>query len=133
RVLRSAGHDAVPSTVASIARYDHSTRKLVSRTYPLFCAVGEFPPGARPLEDWDAAAQLLRGSLVAYDLVRPLDGSALRTLWSALPGWRPDDVWSTERALLGLWDYSLVARAVPIRLTRPLRGLPALASPASGA
>ena len=121
-----------PSLGAFRAGGYRSARQLVSRTYPLFRAVGELPPGARPLEDWDAAAQLLRGSLVAYDLVRPLDSSALRTLWSALPGWRPDDVWSTERALLGLWDYSPVARAVPIRLTRPLRVLSALASSASG-
>jgi GNAT superfamily N-acetyltransferase len=121
-----------PSLGAFHAAGYRSARELVSRTYPLLRAVGAPPSGARPLEDWDAAARLLRGSLVAYDLVRPLDGSALRTLWNALPGWRPDDVWSTERALLGLWDYSLVARAVPIRLTRPLRVLSALASSASG-
>ena len=107
-------------------------RTLVSRTYPLVRPVGAPPPGARPLDDWDAAARLLETSLVDYDLVRSLDASALRALWSSLQGWRPDDVWSTGRALLGLWDYSPVARAVPVSISRPLRVLSALATSASG-
>jgi hypothetical protein len=107
-------------------------RMLVSRTYPLLRAVGQPLPEARPLDDWDGAARLLGASLGGYDLVRPLDGSSLRMLWSALPGWRPDDVWSTDRALLGLWDYSPVARGVPMRLSRQLRILSALATSASG-
>ena len=107
-------------------------RTLVSRTYPLLRAAGAPPSGARPLDDWDAAARLLATSLADYDLVRPLDGSALRALWSALQGWRADDVWSTGRALLGLWDYSSVARAVPVSISRPLRVLSALATSTSG-
>jgi len=104
-------------------------RTLVSRTYPVLRDVG---PRARPLDDWDAAARLLGTSLADYDLVRPLDGNALRALWSSLQGWRSDDVWSTGSALLGLWDYSPVARAVPVSISRPLRVLSALATSASG-
>jgi len=110
----------------------HVARTLVSRTYPLLRGVGSLPSAARPLDDWDAAARLLGTSLADYDLVRSLDGNALRALWSSLQGWNPDDVWSTGSALLGLWDYSPVARAVPVSISRPLRVLSALATSARG-
>lgn len=99
---------------------------LASRAYPAFGEREGPPSGARAIEDWDAAARVLAEGLAGYDLVRPLDGAGLRGLWTSLPGWRPEDVWTTGRAVLGLWDYSSVTRSVPLRLPPEVKALDAL-------
>lgn len=91
-------------------------RDLVNRIYPIFRERPGPPPEARPIEDWDAAAELLLRDGTGVDLVRPLTGDGLRDLWTSLPGWRPDDVWTTGSALLGLWDHSGVSRSIPLEL-----------------
>ncbi|MCZ7534994.1 MAG: GNAT family N-acetyltransferase [Acidimicrobiia bacterium] len=70
------------------------------------------PSGAQ--HDWEEAAELVVGAESGFDLGKGLDAESLRDQWTRLPGWNPDDVWQEGGALLGLWDYSAVARYVPI-------------------
>ncbi len=91
-------------------------RDLVNRIYPIFRERPGPPSEAGPIDDWDAAAELGVREGTGSDLVRPLTGDGLRELWTSLPGWRPEDVWTTGRALLGLWDHSGVSRSIPIEL-----------------
>lgn len=96
-------------------------RDLTNRVYPAFRDRPGPPEGARPIDDWDAAAELLVREGAGFDLVRPLTGERLRELWTSLPGWRPEDVWTTGRALLGLWDHSPVSRSIPLELPPEVR------------
>lgn len=117
----------IPGNASSVTLFDRAdfttARELTGRVYPVFGRRPGPPEDARPVSDWDAAAVLMGAASARHDLVRPLDGDALRTLWTSLPGWRDDDLWTTQGALLGLWDHSEVARAVPLRLPPEVRAL----------
>jgi GNAT superfamily N-acetyltransferase len=96
----------------------------VARVFPAFRARHDLPAPARAATGWDdgdwaAAAHLVAGGTQRLDLapaLPPGDGDALRDTWRRLPGFRPEDCWSTGRAVLGLWDHAAVARSVPVRL-----------------
>lgn len=89
---------------------------LTNRVYPVFRERPDPPPGVGHVEDWDAAAELLRSEAERFDLVRDVDGPGMQELWTSRPGWHAADVWQTPSSLLGLWDHSAVARAIPLEL-----------------
>ena len=63
-------------------------------------------------EGWGDAAALVCAAEEGQDLGRSHDGASLRAEWTGLHGWN-GDVWHETSAVLGLWDYSEVARFVP--------------------
>lgn len=83
--------------------------RLVTRAYPLL-ATRRAPAGETgPALDWGTIATLLHSTADDLDLVPQQKTEELRTRWTSLSGWRADDIWSTQDALLGLWDQSAVA------------------------
>ena len=112
------------------AGYRHVAR-LKSRLFPAGALQGPPAEVARPLEedDWSAITDLVRQEFRNYDLLRLDPAQGLRPLWEGLPGYRRERVWVAgrpPRAVLGLWDYSLVARAVLLRLPPELKLIQAL-------
>lgn len=70
-------------------------------------------------EDWPAVGRLIAREFQGHDLLRAETAESLPALWRRLPGYREELVWVHGRppvAVLGLWDYSPVARAVPLRM-----------------
>ena len=107
--------------------------RLTSRLFP----VPVSPRGrdgaeqARVVEedDWPALGILVQHEFCDHDLRRAVTAEGLRALWEGLPGYRPQQVWVIGRppaAVLGLWDYSPVCRAVLLRLPPELRMIPAV-------
>ena len=98
-------------------------------------------------DDWPALGRLLHHQFRHHELLRAESEEKLRALWEGLPGYRAERVWVCGRppeAILGLWDYSSIARAVLLRLPPEIRvirapfrllrraGLPLPAVPAAG-
>jgi ribosomal protein S18 acetylase RimI-like enzyme len=80
-------------------------------------------------DDWPALGILVQHEFCDHDLRRAVTAERLRVLWEGLPGYRADQVWVIGRppaAVLGLWDYSPVGRAVLLRLPPELRMIPAV-------
>jgi len=80
-------------------------------------------------DDWPSLGYLLQREFGSHDLLRAETAEGLRALWERLPGYRPDLVWVSGEppaAVLGLWDYSPVGRAVLLRLPPELRIIPAV-------
>lgn len=108
--------------------------RLVIRLFLIAAAPPAAGEGVRTVEegDWPALARLVWWEFQGYDLLRAEIGHRLRELWAGLPGHRLDRVWAWGQpptAVLGLWDYSAVSRAVPLRLPPELRLLAALSRP----
>jgi ribosomal protein S18 acetylase RimI-like enzyme len=107
--------------------------RLTSRLFP----VPVSPRGrggaqqARVVEerDWPELGILVQHEFCDHDLRRAVTAEGLRALWEGLPGYRAEQVWvigEPPAAVLGLWDYSPVGRAVLLRLPPELRMIPAV-------
>lgn len=126
----------MPGNVASLAAFVAAGyRVAVEPVLRLFPTFRTRPPavGARPLradDAWEDAARLVSASRVSLDLAVTVDGPALQARWTGLPGQRPEDVWASGSAVLGLWDHSAVSRSVPLALPPETRTLARLAAAA---
>ena len=100
---------------------------IVTRIVPAHLQRPTPPPGRLAVDDWERAAAILDAAQQGRDLAVPLDGDVLHRRWTGLPGWRDDDVWSTGRSVLGLWDRRPVVRYLPASLPPEVRGLAAAA------
>jgi ribosomal protein S18 acetylase RimI-like enzyme len=105
--------------------------RIVTRIVPAHRARPTPPSGRLPIDDWERTAATLDAAQHGRDLAIALDGDTLRRRWSGLPGWRDDDVWSTGRSVLGLWDRRPVVRYLPASLPPEVRALAAAARVAS--
>ncbi len=101
--------------------------RIVTRIVPAHRTRPTPPPGRLAIGDWDRAATILDAAQHDRDLAIPLDGDTLRRRWRDLPGWREDDVWSTGRSVLGLWDRRPIVRYLPASLPPEVRALTAAA------
>ena len=101
--------------------------RLVTRIVPAHRARPTPPPGRLAIDDWGRAATILDAAQHGRDLAVGLDGETLRRRWRELPGWHDDDVWSTGRSVLGLWDRRPVVRYLPASLPPEVRALAAAA------
>jgi GNAT superfamily N-acetyltransferase len=105
--------------------------RLVTRIVPAHRERPTPPPGRLAIDDWERAAAILDAAQRDRDLAVPLDAETLRRRWRGLPGWCDDDVWSTGRSVLGLWDRRPVVRYLPASLPPEVRALAAAARVAS--
>lgn len=101
--------------------------RIVTRIVPAHRRRPTPPSGRLAIRDWERAAAILDAAQHGRDLAVGLDGDTLRRRWSELPGWRDDDVWSTGRSVLGLWDRRPVVRYLPASLPPEVRALAAAA------
>jgi GNAT superfamily N-acetyltransferase len=107
-----------------------SERRLVSRLYPPARVRAPEDPEVRQMEpeDRDAVRQLLEQFGSGFDL-SPAEPDPQE--WAAYQGYRDDLVWvfgRPPRAVLGLWDYSGISRAVPISVPLEVRAARAVVS-----
>lgn len=114
------------SAVFSGAGYRPAAR-IATRIVPAHRRRPTPPPGRLEVADWERAAAILGAAQRDRDLAVPLDGPGLAARWRSLPGYRPDDVWTTGRSLLGLWDRRGVVRYRPTSLPPEVRALGGLA------
>ena len=105
--------------------------RIVTRIVPAHRSLPTPPPGRMAIDNWGRAAAILDAQQHDRDLAVPLDGDTLRRRWRELPGWRDDDVWSTGRSVLGLWDRRPVVRYLPASLPPEVRALAPAARVAS--
>jgi ribosomal protein S18 acetylase RimI-like enzyme len=105
--------------------------RLVTRIVPAHRERPTPPAGRLAVDDWERAAVILDAAQHGRDLAVPLDGENLRRRWRGLPGWRDDDVWSTGRSVLGLWDRRPVVRYLPASLPPEVKALAVAARGAS--
>ncbi len=81
-------------------------------------------------DDWATLGRLVHQEYQHHDLLRAECRDGLRALWEGLPGYQSNQVWVMGRppvAVLGLWDYSSIGRAVLLRLPLELRAAQVLA------
>ncbi|OGO52083.1 MAG: hypothetical protein A2148_09600 [Chloroflexi bacterium RBG_16_68_14] len=112
------------------AGYQEAAR-LTSLTFPARVPGGAQDDRIRAVEeeDWAALGRLVHQGYQGHDLLRAESLEGLRALWEGLPGLQAGQVWVVGRpatAVLGLWDYSSVGRAILLRLPPELRALAAL-------